>query len=69
MMRIYSRACEALSLDGASILPLTTCKDAVVGVVVAHIYSVTLTEFLKGSLGRTYIVTVLIRHEMHIAKI
>ena len=68
-MRIYSQICEALSLGGAVVLPLATGKYAIVGVIVSHIYSIYLAELLEGSLGCTYVVTVLGCHQVNIAKI
>ena len=69
MMRIYSRVCEALSLGGAVILPLATGKYAIVCMIVLHIYSVCQTVLLESSLGRTYVITILVRHQVNIAKI
>jgi len=69
MMRIYSRACEALSLGGAVILPLATGKCAIVCVMVLHIHSIRLTALLEGSLGCAHVVTILVCHQVNIAKI
>jgi len=69
MMRICSRACEALPLGGAVILPLTTGKDSIVCVTVLHTHSICLTELFEGSLGRTDVVTILVGHQVNTAKI
>jgi len=68
MMRIYSRVCEALPFCSTIILPLATGKNAIVGVIVTHIYSICLTELLKSSLGCADIITVLVCHQVNIAK-
>jgi len=69
MMRIYSRACEALPFCNTIILPLATGKNAIIGVIVTHINSICLTELLKSSLGCADIVTILVCHQVNIAKI
>jgi len=69
MMRVCSRVCETLPFGGAVILPLATGKDAIVGVTVSHIHPIFLAELFEGSLGCTDIVTVLVRHQVNIAKI
>ena len=68
-MRIYSRVCESLPLSGTVVLPLATGKYAIVRMIVLHIYSVCQTVLLESSLGRTYVITILIRHQVNIAKI
>ena len=69
MMRIYSRMCEPLPLGGAVILPLATSKNAIVGMTVTHIHSICLAELLEGSLGCADVITVLVCHQVNIAKI
>jgi len=69
MMRICSRACEALSLGSAVILPLATGKCTIVCMTVLHIHSIRLTVLLEGSLGCACVVTILDCHQVNIAKI
>jgi len=61
--------CEALPLGSAVILPLATGKDAIICVTVLHIHSICLTELLEGSLGCTDVITILVCHQVNIAKI
>jgi len=69
MMRIDSRVCETLPFGSAVILPLATGKDAIVGMMVSHIHSICLAELFESSLGRTDVITVLVRHQVNVAKI